>query len=198
VAVWHAIESAVKAAWDFIWGSVLSPLVKFFEGVISTDLRTFSTLWNDVWNGIKTVVQTVWSIVSPIFNSLLKGIQTVTGAIKGVVSTVSTIGKGVGGAVSSAAGFVGKLFADGGYVNKPTPAIVGEAGPEVILPLTNPARSLQLLRPLMEPGGALAMAGGTGGGGSQQIINLQAITTADPTMIAREIAWELKTMSVAP
>jgi len=198
VDIWHAVESAVKAAWDFIWGDVLSPLVHFFEGAISTDIRAFATLWNDVWNGIKSVVQTVWSIISPIFNSLLKGIQTVTGAIKGVVHTVSSIGKGVGGAVSSVAGFVGKLFADGGYVNKPTPAIVGEAGPEVILPLTNPARSLQLLRPLMEPGGALAMASSGGGGGTQQIINLQAITTADPTAIAREIAWELKTMTVAP
>ena len=196
--VWHGIQIVVSAVWNFLWGNVLSPLVKFFGGAISIDLRLFGNLWNTVWNGIKTVVQDVWSVISPIFNGLIKGVQMVTNAIHGVTSVVSGIGKGVGGAVSSVAGFVGKLFADGGYVDRPTPAIVGEAGPEVILPITNPARSLQLLRPLMQPGGALAMASTGGGGGTQQIINLQAITTADPTMIAREIAWELKTMSVAP
>ena len=196
--VWHDIQSVVSAVWNFLWGSVLSPLVKFFGGAISTDLRLFGNLWNTVWNGIKTVVQDVWSVISPIFNGLIKGVQAVTSAVSGVTSVLGSIGKGAAGAVSSVTGFVGKLFADGGYVDKPTPAIVGEAGPEVILPITNPARSLQLLRPLMQPGGALAMASAGGGGGTQQIINLQAITTADPTMIAREIAWELKTMTVAP
>lgn len=46
-------------------------------------------------------------------------------------------GKGPGGFLE---------FADGGMVAGPTPAIVGEAGPEVIIPLTRPARAAELMR----------------------------------------------------
>src|SRR6185503_15591969 len=37
-------------------------------------------------------------------------------------------------------------FAEGGIVNGPIPAIVGEAGPEVIIPLSKPGRAAQLAR----------------------------------------------------
>ncbi len=36
-------------------------------------------------------------------------------------------------------------FAEGGYVNRPTPGVFGEAGPEVVLPLTNPRRMKELM-----------------------------------------------------
>lgn len=36
-------------------------------------------------------------------------------------------------------------FADGGIVTGPTNALIGEAGPEAVIPLTNPARAAQLL-----------------------------------------------------
>jgi hypothetical protein len=52
----------------------------------------------------------------------------------------STLGAGIGYAVGgpiggAIGGFVGGLFAEGGIVTKPTIAMVGEAGPEAIIPL---------------------------------------------------------------
>jgi len=47
-------------------------------------------------------------------------------------------------------------YADGGIINGPTPAIVGEAGPEVIIPLTKPGRAAQLA----QQSGLLSMLGG--------------------------------------
>jgi hypothetical protein len=41
-------------------------------------------------------------------------------------------------------GAIFSQMAEGGVVNGPTPAIVGEAGPEVIIPLTKPGRAAQL------------------------------------------------------
>ena len=84
-------------------------------------------------------------------------------------------------------GLRGKLgldaLADGGFINKPTNALVGEAGPELILPLTRPARMNQLLvdaqkRGLIKPmrfgaplggGGSWSSGGGMGGGMSTTI-----------------------------
>jgi TP901 family phage tail tape measure protein len=36
-------------------------------------------------------------------------------------------------------------FAEGGFVNRPTPGVFGEAGPEVVLPLSRPGRLVDLL-----------------------------------------------------
>lgn len=56
------------------------------------------------------------------------------------------------GAAVAAAGNVGarvasgvQMYANGGIVNRPTLGMIGEAGPEAVLPLSNPARSAQIL-----------------------------------------------------
>ena len=51
---------------------------------------------------------------------------------------------GIGNAVGAVAKFAG--LANGGVVDKPTHAVVGEAGPEVVLPLTDPKRMAEILR----------------------------------------------------
>lgn len=57
-------------------------------------------------------------------------------------------------------------YADGGVVHGPTPAIVGEAGSEVIIPLTKPARAAQLA----QQSGLAAMLGGNAGSTVQVFI----------------------------
>ena len=64
-----------------------------------------------------------------------------------------------------------RIMAAGGLVTRPTPALVGEAGPEVVLPLNDPARMAQLLgmpavaaamSKLVSSGTASAMGGSSG------------------------------------
>lgn len=62
------------------------------------------------------------------------------------------------------------LFADGGVVRTATPAIVGEAGAEAVLPLTRPDRMAQILSD-PEVGGPVAAAMGGGGGGGSITVN---------------------------
>jgi plasmid maintenance system antidote protein VapI len=73
--------------------------------------------------------------------------------------------------VPNLGGFGGNIFgAEGGYVSSPTRYIVGEAGPEVILPLSDPSRMAELIRmPQVMPGilaalGHLNPGHSTGGG----------------------------------
>lgn len=58
------------------------------------------------------------------------------------------------------------FFADGGVVTAPTLGVMGEAGPEVVVPLTNPRRA----RELMAETGLVDLAAGMGGGGDTTVI----------------------------
>ena len=51
-------------------------------------------------------------------------------------------GLGVAGAIL---GGVSNMYAKGGIVTSPEIGVVGEAGPEAIIPLNNPARAQQLM-----------------------------------------------------
>lgn len=86
-----------------------------------------------------------------------------------VAGKAASFGGGIGSSVARWA----KLhdipgFADGAVVNRPTFAMVGEAGPEVVVPLNNPGRA----RDLMEQSGLMNLAGGAGGGDTQVIVYL--------------------------
>lgn len=53
------------------------------------------------------------------------------------------------------------FFAEGGIITKPTVGMIGEAGPEVVVPLSKPDRARQL----MKESGLVDLAAGMGGGG---------------------------------
>lgn len=61
-----------------------------------------------------------------------------------LLSTVLGLLPGLGVA-GSLLGGAGKAYADGGIVTSPTMGLVGEAGPEAIIPLNKPQRAAQLL-----------------------------------------------------
>ena len=107
----------------------------------------FYTLWKTQWENIKGVFFTVWNAIKDFFTSLWDGmlnvfnsaIQKIKDAISAIVSAynsavavVSAPIKAVGSAVKS----VVSKFADGGIVTGPTLGLVGEAGPEAIIPLS--------------------------------------------------------------
>lgn len=76
-------------------------------------------------------------------------------------------------------------FAEGGLVCGPTHALVGEAGPEVIIPLTKPKRARQLaaqsgLMEMLGMDGASAPAGG-GGVTIAPVFNLADVGNAEAT-----------------
>lgn len=78
------------------------------------------------------------------------------------------VGNIAGSAWDTATGWI-PGFADGGIVASPTVAMVGEAGPEVVVPLTRPARARQLVEQsglLDVIGAASSAADGRGGAGA--------------------------------
>ena len=73
---------------------------------------------------------------------MIQGFEKVLRFIERVRDGLKSIGAKVGSSVSSAGSSISRLlgsvtpFADGGIVTKPTLGLVGEAGPEAIIPLT--------------------------------------------------------------
>lgn len=109
---------------------VLGGIIDFITGVFSGD-------WDKAWNGIKDIFSNIIDGLAAIFKL---PINLIIDGINGFVAGINKIKipdwvPGVGGK-----GFdIPKLkkLARGGVVDKPTPALIGEAGKEVVMPLEN-------------------------------------------------------------
>lgn len=113
--------TAVKTVWDDVWGKV-SGVVTLLEGAATRIKSAFS----GIWDGIKHAAQAALGVVRTAWNSTVGG-KTLT------IPSIPAIG--------TFPGFPGFSYdipylADGGIVRSPTLAMIGEAGPEAVVPLT--------------------------------------------------------------
>jgi hypothetical protein len=132
-----------------IIGEILVAAVGFFIGAIENITETidvFKTFFEDTWNGIKSFFET-------IINGLISGFEGfVNGAIRGVNRVVDAINSlsfevpdwvpDIGGERFgfnlprlSEISLPRVALAEGGVVTRPTNALIGEAGPEMVIPL---------------------------------------------------------------
>lgn len=131
-----------------------------FRTVVTTTLNVLKTVFNAWWETVKWVFENViggmdtvklaveilktyfvtyFNIIKGAVEAVIDVIQTIIDVAKTAIDTVSKISGAVSnipgaGAVSSVVGALWP-FADGGIVTGPTPALIGEAGPEAVIPL---------------------------------------------------------------
>jgi len=150
--------------------------------VLLTDALTLAV---DIFTGILTI----GTKVATFFTDVLVGaINAVKNAIEAVITALNKVGGGaianaIGAAFSGATSGVGqvvKAFASGGIVNSPTLALVGEAGPEAIIPLS------------AFNGGPSLAGGNIGGGAGSIVININGGSYLDQNG-AQQIAAALAT-----
>lgn len=205
VAVGIAISAITVAITAFIGlfaEGAIAGVIMVVVAVVTALIIYLVSQWNGfvsdtkiVWNGLKSFFSTLWNDIKIIFNDAITWINNMIDAvlsrINSVISGARSIGGGivgaVGGAVSSVANFVGTHLASGGLVTSPTIALVGEAGPEAVIPLS-----------MLGSGSPL---GGNGGGsGITVYITGTVQSTADQAKqlgdaIARQINRSLKLQS---
>ena len=169
--------SAEKAAWFQDLNDAAEErrkaTVKFFTDLGSDiynglgDIGTsISDTWNDITNDISNIgadISETWNDFwnSWSFSDVLPSIDDIKTDIKALwdkidlsellgINLPSLPEGGILSAAGSAVGnFVSSIFkADGIVANKPTPSIIGEAGKEILLPLTRPNRMRELLSSL--------------------------------------------------
>lgn len=110
--------------------------VIFFYTLWVTQWDNIKTIFIAAWNGIKDFFVGIWNSIVDLFN---QGIEKIQNAINAVVnayhSVVSAVSAPINATVNAVKTVVSK-FADGGIVTGPTLGLVGEAGPEAIIPLS--------------------------------------------------------------
>lgn len=140
---WDGICKGAQAAWGFITG-LFSRLASFFGAIFS-----------NAWEAVKAVFSTGGQIFMGIVDGITNAFRTIVNAIiTGINHVVAIPFNAINGFLSFLKGidilgikpfdWVGTinvpqipLLAQGGYASGATGAVIGENGPEVVLPLQN-------------------------------------------------------------
>jgi hypothetical protein len=132
---------ALAAAVYFNWNTIRND-----TETVWTDISNFiGTIWNVIQNTVKTGVDYVISAINAFINALdAIHISIPSIAIPGTKLATPSINLGF--SIPDI-----PMLAEGGFVSQPTLAIIGESGPEAVIPLSR-------------------MGAGTAGGNQQQIV----------------------------
>lgn len=161
---WDAVVKFIGEAWTNI--------VNFFSETFANIGRWFSDMWNGMLNGFKMfgswimgILGGIGSFFAGIWNGMVQGFRNAVnwiiglfeGMINFIIDGINSFLKVLQGGVSFLKkvtgidikiGTIQKVnlprLAKGGYVDQPTTALIGEAGPEVVTPLKDFERMMGL------------------------------------------------------
>lgn len=120
---WTSFKTTIGGALDSVWEKIKSWIEPVREA--------FSTLWEGIKEVAMTVFDAVKATIADMLNWIISKINKVLGAINSVVQAGSYLT-----GISSPEIPQIPMLADGGIVRKPTLAMIGEAGPEAVVPLS--------------------------------------------------------------
>jgi phage-related protein len=150
--VFKILLSVLKPVWTFIM-KYLAPVLLFLIDVVFKALALASKVvvtalrWIvDVFKDIISVARGVGHIISNVFSFVLNGVKAYINTIISLINFVIGIINKIHFKIPSWVPKLGgkefgvnipkiPMLADGGIVNKPTLAMIGEAGPEAVVPL---------------------------------------------------------------
>jgi hypothetical protein len=187
-SAWNAFSGAIRTAW--------STEVSWWEGLPDDVLRALGNAGSKLvqWGKdfIGGIVTGVGDAAGKIGTALVNAITSGWNSVKSTLNSLPV----VGGLFSHIPG-----LAVGGYVTSPTLAMVGEAGPEFVIPeatlQSQFASGVSPLGPrLAQAAGASAPWGGSSSAPSSSgvapIINIAPITNATPQQIAAEVGYAVR------
>ena len=140
--VWETVTSGAQAAWEGI--------CNIFKGIADF----FGTIFRNAWAAVKAVFETGGKIFTGIVDGIVKAFKTVVnGIIKGLNGVIAIPFNAINGILTGIHNidimgikpfeWVGNIgvpqipyLAKGGYASGASTAVIGEAGPEVVLPLS--------------------------------------------------------------
>ena len=112
------VFGALGGAWTWIYWNVIAPIVNGFAALPGQIGGVISWGAGQVWNGLKVLVNGAIDVI----NDLIRGFNKVSGFISfGSIPNIKEIPR----------------LAEGGIVTRPTLALIGEAGPEAVVPLNH-------------------------------------------------------------
>ena len=136
-------QSIMQSARDLvvrIWDALKTRVVTLANSIKTRVVTAFNNLKTSITspiNQMRDKIITGFSAITAPINRAKDAIQNIIDKIKAIPSSIP---------LPSVPSFDIPFFADGGIVRSATQAVVGEAGPELILPLTKPERMRELMR----------------------------------------------------
>ena len=133
--IYDFVTGIFQGLWEFYKGTFIDPALETARGFY----ESFVDIFGKVGDAIKAPFEAAFNTLKGIVNNVLQGIAS---AINGVVNAINNVIR----AANSASSKVGlpaiptipnvqvPQFAEGGMVTGPTLGLVGEAGPEYIVP----------------------------------------------------------------
>lgn len=118
--------------------------ISFFRQLPSRIFSALSSLGSRLSSAFSTAGSAARRAVSALINGIVTLFRELPRRIMGAIGNIGSqiMSKVKAGLPSSVRKYL--PFADGGVVLSPTHALIGEAGPEVVIPLTRPQRARQL------------------------------------------------------
>ncbi|MEM3489278.1 MAG: hypothetical protein QXO75_06460 [Nitrososphaerota archaeon] len=111
-------------------------------GLIPQGMGTAADLWVSAWNSITSTVSNAVGTISSLVRGMIDDIQNAISSLFGSLSSIPSYGFGGLGGGFNIPNIPG--YAEGALVTKPTIALVGEKGPELIVPV-DPNREVGFL-----------------------------------------------------
>ena|GEM_PF-1583787 len=149
---WNDIANTARTVWDWVYNNIVNPVKRAWDWLIST------------WNSIKAKLGEIWNSISSKASSIWKGIgNTIIRFINGAIDAINGMIRGLNKIKISFPSWVPLLggktlgfnlqtighipyLAEGGIVTSPTLAMIGEAGPEAVVPLTGNNALMQVIK----------------------------------------------------
>lgn len=136
-SVWDGISSKVSAIWDTM-KLVVKYAVTEVKMTVEDIINKMQAIWDTVWGAVGTAVETAWNTVKTFVDKIINKVQD-------AINKLAELPGKIGGALNPFDGDVVPFFARGGIVTRQTLAVIGEAGPEAVIPLNNKSRALDLM-----------------------------------------------------
>jgi tape measure domain-containing protein len=138
------IQTETTTAWQNVKNAVL-PIYNWFNDTLAPIFQTIKTALSNAWGEISGIASSVWDetvkIIKIAINKIIGFINTFIDAINSIkidIPKVTVPGLGDFGGYTIRFPTLNKIpmLAEGGIINKPTLAMVGEKGPEAVIPLS--------------------------------------------------------------
>lgn len=114
---------------------LIDGIIDVFSGVIDFLTGVFTGNWDQAWQGIVDTFKAIINLIPGFFEAVINAIIAVINGITGKLSDIWTW-TGLP-AIPQIPNVTLPRFAEGGVVDEPTTALIGEEGTEAVVPLEN-------------------------------------------------------------
>jgi phage-related minor tail protein len=145
IANWQSISDNLQAIWTIIKG-FFSTTWNWIKNLFSESLSWIQNQWNSVWQGLSDFLGTIWNTIR---NTVKSGFNDIISAVNAFINALDAIHISIppiqipGTKLGTPALNLGfnipdiPMLASGGIVYNPVLAMIGEQGPEAVVPLSS-------------------------------------------------------------